>query len=103
MRKVAYFTFSDQVVIDLVVGLAPDEFQVIGKSNKISDETGAGDVYFSIFLYEFLCSDRTWNEIQKVGYYASAAASFLVEKQGPDGYETKEKIIERIKIKNYIK
>lgn len=35
--KVAYFTHFRQNVIDLVVGMAPKDFEVIGKANSISE------------------------------------------------------------------
>lgn len=73
------------------------------KPKKIVDETGAGDVYFSIFLYEFIHSDKSWNSIEKAAYLASAAASFLVEKRGPDGFETKKAVLKRKNNQIYIK
>jgi len=72
------------------------------KPKKVVDETGAGDVYFSIFLYEFLQSDKSWKEIKQSACLASAAASFLVEKKGPSGFARKSKILKRIHKKNYI-
>jgi sugar/nucleoside kinase (ribokinase family) len=68
---------------------------------KVVDETGAGDVYLAIFLFEFLTSDRSWNEIKKSGYLASAAASYLVEKNGPAGFQKKNKVLKRVNNKNY--
>ncbi|MFW9945424.1 MAG: PfkB family carbohydrate kinase [Candidatus Odinarchaeota archaeon] len=73
------------------------------KAKKVIDETGAGDVYLAIFLYEFLNSDMSWRAIKKSAYLASAAASFLVERKGPDGFECKTKVLKRVKQKNYIK
>jgi len=72
------------------------------KSTGVIDETGAGDVYFSVFLYEFLKSDKTWKSIEKAAYLASSAASFSVQKTGPYGFVTKEEVLERVKSKNYI-
>jgi sugar/nucleoside kinase (ribokinase family) len=72
------------------------------KSDGVVDETGAGDAYMSIFLYEFINSSKDWDAIKKSGYYASAAASFLVESKGPKGFQPKEKILERIRNQNYI-
>jgi hypothetical protein len=65
------------------------------KASVVEDETGAGDVYFAIFLYEFLRSERQWNDIKKAGYLASAAASFGVEKKGIFGFQPKEKVRKR--------
>jgi len=72
------------------------------KPKKVNDETGAGDVYFSIFLYEFLHSDKSWDDIKKCAFLASAAASFLVEKKGPSGFGTKMNVLKRVSRKEYI-
>ncbi len=66
------------------------------KPEKVEDETGAGDVYLSIFIYEFLNSDKSWQSIKKAGELASVAASFNVEKKGPWGFKSKERILERL-------
>lgn len=73
------------------------------KPKRVSDETGAGDVYFSIFLYELLQSDKSWTMIKHCAFLASAAASFLVEKKGPSGFVVKTKVIERLNKKEYIR
>ncbi|MDX1797302.1 MAG: PfkB family carbohydrate kinase [Candidatus Lokiarchaeia archaeon] len=70
---------------------------------KVVDETGAGDVYFSIFLYEFIHSDKSWISIEKAALLASAAASFLVEKKGPAGFVSKKAVLKRVRKKKYIK
>ncbi|MGB5912975.1 MAG: PfkB family carbohydrate kinase [Promethearchaeia archaeon] len=72
------------------------------KAKKVIDETGAGDVYLAIFLYEFLNSDMSWMAIKNSALLASAAASFLVERKGPDGFKCKTKVLKRVKRKNYI-
>lgn len=72
------------------------------KPKRVVDETGPGDVYLAIFLYELINSDRSWKKIEEIGYRASAAASFLVEKKGPEGFETKKKVMKRVRNKNYI-
>lgn len=72
------------------------------KPRRVIDETGAGDVYFSIFLYEFIHSDKSWKSIEKAAYIASAAASFLVEKKGSAGFETKKAVLKRMKKAKYI-
>jgi len=72
------------------------------KPKRVLDETGAGDVYLTIFLYELLNSDMTWEEIEKSAHLASAAASFLVEKKGPQGFEARKRIVKRVASKNYI-
>ncbi len=68
----------------------------------VIDETGAGDVYLSIFLYEYLRSDRSWKSVENAALLASSAASYIVEKKGPDGFETKEEVIKRLNSKNII-
>ena len=72
------------------------------KSSTVSDETGAGDVYLAIFLYEFFKSDKSWAAIRDVALLASSAASFLIEREGPLGCVSKEEVIKRVKDKNYI-
>lgn len=72
------------------------------KPRSVIDETGAGDVYLAIFLYEFILSDKSWKSVEKAAYFASAAASFNVEKNSPEGFGTKLKVLERINSKNYI-
>ena len=69
---------------------------------KVVDETGAGDVYLAIFLYEFIYSNRAWDAIERAAYLASAAASFLVEKNGPKGFKSKKEVLKRVNAKNYI-
>ncbi len=72
------------------------------KPRRVVDETGAGDVYLSIFLFEFIHSDKSWKSIKKAAYFASAAASFLVEKKGPSGFVTKKTVLKRLEKKRYI-
>ena len=63
------------------------------KSETVTDETGAGDVYLAIFLYELFNSDRSWESIKN---------AFLIEKEGPLGCESKEKVLSRVNKKRYI-
>jgi len=70
--------------------------------DQIVDETGAGDVYLAIFLYEFLNSDKTWTAVRDAAHLASSAASYDVEKKGVNGFQLKEKVKERIKKGNII-
>jgi sugar/nucleoside kinase (ribokinase family) len=65
------------------------------KSNGVVDETGAGDVYLAIFLYEIFNTNQTWGDIEQAARYASSAASFLIEKKGPNGFKSRDKIIKR--------
>lgn len=73
------------------------------QSSGVIDETGAGDVYFAIFLYEFIISDKTWKSIEKAALLASSAASFNVEATGPSGFKQKMHVQSRIDKKKYIK
>ena len=72
------------------------------KAKRVVDETGAGDVYFSIFLYEFINSDMSWKSIEMAANLASAAASFLVEKKGPTGFKKKQRVLRRLNKGIYI-
>jgi len=72
------------------------------KSSTVADETGAGDVYLAIFLYEFLKSNKSWASIRDAALLASSAASFLIEHEGPLGSVSKEEVIKRVNEKNYI-
>jgi len=72
------------------------------KPKQVQDETGAGDVYLAIFLYEFINSPKTWQAIKKAGYLASAAASFEIEKKGVKGFAAKNKVLQRVNEKNYL-
>ncbi len=72
------------------------------KPKQVLDETGAGDVYLAIFLYELINSNNTWIEVENAAYLASAAASFLVEQSGPKGFKSREKVVERVNTKSYV-
>lgn len=72
------------------------------KSSIVADETGAGDVYLAIFLYEFFHSDKSWKAIRDAAILASSAASFLIEVEGPLGCKAKEEVLKRVKQKRYI-
>ena len=72
-------------------------------SSGVVDETGAGDVYFAIFLHEYINSDTSWDSVRQAACLASSAASFLVEEVGTAGFKAKEAVLERVKSKNYIK
>jgi hypothetical protein len=72
------------------------------KPKRVTDETGAGDVYFSIFLYEFLLSNKSWKAIENAALLGSAASSFLIEEQGTSGIVTKDLVLNRVKEKNYV-
>jgi len=72
------------------------------KAKEVIDETGAGDVYLAVFLYEFIQSNMNWESVEKIAHLASAAASFLVEKKGPAGFKKKSEVLKRVKNKKYI-
>jgi len=71
--------------------------------DQVIDETGAGDVYLAIFLYEFLNSDKSWKAIKNAAYLASSAASFEIEEKGVNGFKSKQKVYERIQKGEIIK
>jgi hypothetical protein len=72
------------------------------KPRSVMDETGLGDVYGAIFVYEYLNSDKSWESVRRAGLTASSAASFLVEYPGPSGFVSKKKVIKRLENKKYI-
>ncbi len=72
------------------------------KPKRVQDETGAGDIYLAIFLYEFINSPKTWQAIEKAGHLASAAASFEIEKKGVKGFVAKNRVLQRVNKKNYL-
>ncbi len=59
---------------------------------EIVDETGAGDTYFTAFLLDYLEKQ----DLYHAAIYGASAASFVMEKQGPFGFATHEKIEERV-------
>ncbi len=66
---------------------------------KKVDETGAGDCFMATLLLElgqYSEKERTEELMIKTIKEASAAASFLVEKNGPEGFQTKEEVLKRI-------
>lgn len=71
--------------------------------NTCLDETGAGDCFMAVFLLEF-CQERAKiskdEKINQAIHLASAASSFLIEQPGPQGFQTKHLILERIKSQN---
>jgi len=72
------------------------------KPKLVKDETGAGDVYLAIFIYEYLNSDKSWKSVEDCALLASCAASYLVEDMGPSGIKSKRQVLKRIKKKKYI-
>lgn len=71
------------------------------KPKVLADETGAGDVYLAILMYELIKTNKDWVSIETAALKASAAASYLVEQIGPSGFKDKNKVLERVKTKNY--
>ncbi|MFX0137840.1 MAG: PfkB family carbohydrate kinase [Candidatus Hodarchaeota archaeon] len=59
---------------------------------EIVDETGAGDTYFTAFMLDYLEKQ----DLYHAAIYGASAASFVMEKQGPFGFATHEKIEERV-------
>jgi len=58
---------------------------------KVTDPTGAGDVFFGAFLAEYVRGkDPVW-----CAYLGSAAASFIVEEVGPTSFGSREEVYAR--------
>ncbi|MHA1893845.1 MAG: PfkB family carbohydrate kinase [Candidatus Helarchaeota archaeon] len=60
--------------------------------SRCVDRTGAGDTFFSAFMMRFPETDDMIN----AGYFASAAASFVVEGIGASNFGTLEQILDRM-------
>jgi sugar/nucleoside kinase (ribokinase family) len=58
---------------------------------KVVDPTGAGDTYLSSFIYNYIKT----KEIVDSAYFASAAASFVVEMIGPSKFGSLKEVIKR--------
>ena len=67
--------------------------------SKCVDRTGAGDTFFSTFMLKYLET----NDIFEAGYFASAAASFVVEGVGASSFGTTEEISKRMNKKMDVK
>ncbi|UYP47867.1 Ribokinase [Candidatus Lokiarchaeum ossiferum] len=69
------------------------------------DETGAGDCFMAVLLLQIgqiAPNERSFENIVEAIQIASSASSFLIEKKGPNGFQTKWKILSRIKAENEI-
>jgi len=106
-----FYEFNNQAIYIMTLGergsmIIKQDKEIIKvpafKPKRVADETGAGDVYLAIFMYEYFNSKRTWKDVEKAAYLASAAASFLVEKKGPSGIKNKKKVLKRVLKKCYI-
>ena len=60
---------------------------------KLVDKTGAGDVFATSFVIRY----KQTEDIMDAAYFASAAASFIVEKKGVNGIEKLKKVERRYK------
>jgi sugar/nucleoside kinase (ribokinase family) len=58
---------------------------------KVADPTGTGDTYLSSFVYNYLKTQ----DIVDSAYFASAAASFVVEGMGPSKFGGLNEIVKR--------
>jgi sugar/nucleoside kinase (ribokinase family) len=58
---------------------------------KVVDPTGTGDTYLSSFIYNYIKTQ----DIVDSAYFASAAASFVVEGIGPSKFGSLEEVIKR--------
>ncbi len=63
------------------------------------DETGAGDCFMAVLLLQIGRLEprmRSFKNIVQAIRIASSAASFLIEGRGPNGFQTKDKILARV-------
>jgi len=70
------------------------------------DETGAGDCFMALLLLELANlqpEERTYEKISEIIKIASAGSSFLIEENGPKGFQSKDIILSRINPQNEIK
>ncbi|MHA1848501.1 MAG: PfkB family carbohydrate kinase [Promethearchaeota archaeon] len=65
------------------------------------DETGAGDTFLTSFLLSLDAKNRKFSGVKEAALFASASASFLVEKEGYHGTKSRKEIISRIKKARY--
>lgn len=61
-------------------------------SGPVVDRTGAGDVFTTVFAIEY----QRNGDIKEAGAYASAAASYLIEKPGIDGLKSRWELRGRV-------
>jgi len=73
--------------------LAKEFYHIPAFPTNVIDPTGAGDVYAVAFLISYFET----NDVKEAGFFASAAASFVIEDFGPKNIQTKEKVEERCK------
>ena len=69
----------------------------------IRDETGAGDCFMAVLLIEISKlspDDRTYERVLNAISLAAAAASFLVQSEGPTGFQDRAHILQRAQPKN---
>jgi sugar/nucleoside kinase (ribokinase family) len=88
--KGLYFKAPNHPIINLAA-YSPD---------RCVDETGCGDCFMAVLLLQLAQiphRDRTYEKIIEVTKNASAAASFLIEEKGPNGFHSKTAILERVK------
>lgn len=75
------------------------------RPNDCVDETGAGDCFMAVLLLQIgqiVPEKRSFEKIVEAIQIASSASSFLIEEKGPRGFQTKTKILSRIKTENEI-
>ena len=73
---------------------------------RCEDETGAGDCFMAILLLELShlkSEERTFEKISEIIRIASAGSSFLIEENGPKGFQSKDVILSRITRQNEIR
>ncbi len=76
------------------------------RPKRCEDETGAGDCFMAILLLELSYLkpvERTYEKITEIIKIASAGSSFMIEENGPKGFQSKEIIFSRINPQNEIR
>ena len=79
-----------------MIGTAEKVYKISPIKTDVVDCTGAGDTYMASFLSEYLNT----GDIERSGIFASATASFLIEKTGgvnTERFPIREKVLERMK------
>jgi len=79
-----------------MIGTAEKVYKISPIRTNVVDCTGAGDTYMASFLSEYLNT----GDIERSGIFASATASFLIEKTGGvniERFPIREKVLERVK------
>jgi sugar/nucleoside kinase (ribokinase family) len=79
-----------------LIGTAEKAYKISSVKTNVVDCTGAGDTYMASFLSAYLNT----GDIERAGVFASATASFLIEKTGGvnvERFPTRAQVLERMK------